>query len=89
MTYEQFWNDCPELYFTYQEAYVEKLREKDLLQWQLGVYIQHAIASCLDKNAKYPRKQLFFNKDERPKNAKEMRDKAMSIVAILNATNKH
>ena len=89
MSYEQFWNDCPELYYDYEEAHIEQLKEQDMLNWQQGIYFKLASASNMDKNVFYPKKPMFFGKEEAPRNAEEMRDKALGIVAMINATNKN
>lgn len=76
MTYNQFWFDDPQLYYTYEEAYIDRLKEKDCLNWQLGQYIQCAIGSCFEKNCKYPDKPMFYARekenDNEPKNDMEM-----------------
>ena len=54
MTYEQFWFYDPQLYYTYEEVYLDRLKEKDMFNWQLGIYLQFAIGSCLAKDCKYP-----------------------------------
>ena len=51
LTLDQFWNDDPELYFAYLEAYNEQkkneLEEKNLLAYLQGVYFNLAIAQNL------------------------------------------
>ena len=84
MTYNQFWVDEPELYYIYEQAHKEeledRLREKDISNWQLGQYIKLAICASFDdkQRCKYPNEPVFFAKQEkkleRPKNAKEMRE---------------
>ena len=89
MTYEQFWYDDPQLYYTYEDVYRDRLTEKDVLNWQLGQYIQIAIcASFDDKNrCKYPNKPIFFAKEEeKPKTVFDMRDK---FLAMMNQVNKN
>lgn len=84
MTYNQFWVDDPELYYIYEQAHKEeledRLREKDISNWQLGQYIKLAICASSDdkQRCKYPNEPVFFAKQEkkleRPKSAKEMRE---------------
>ena len=82
MTYDQFWFGEPQLYYIYEEAYKDqmedRLKEKDVLNWQFGIYVDYAIGHWLGKNVKYPDKPLFFAKENekanRPKNAKEMKE---------------
>lgn len=87
MTYNQFWFDDPQLYYTYEEAYLDRLKEKDCLNWQLGQYIQCAIGSCFEKNCKYPDKPMFYaREEEKPKTVFDMRDK---FLAMMNQVNKN
>ena len=87
MTYNQFWFDDPQLYYTYEEAYLDGLREKDVLNWQLGQYIQFSIGSCFEKNCKYPDKPMFYaREEEKPKTVFDMRDK---FLAMMNQVNKN
>ena len=86
MPYDLFWYGCPSLYFSYEDAYRDKIREKDALNWQLGMYIQQAIGSCLAKECKYPQKPLFAAAPEqRPvdKN-KEMMEKFEIMMQAVN-----
>lgn len=88
MTYEQFWFDCPSLYYVYQDAYKEKLKEKDIFNWQLGAYIQMAVATMLDAKgkAKYPEEPIFYAKERKvaPNKTIEARDKFLAQVAMVN-----
>lgn len=87
MTYNQFWFDDPQLYYTYEEIYLDRLKEKDVLNWQLGQYIQCAIGSYLAKNCKYPEKPMFYaRKEEKPKTVFDMREK---FLAMMNQVNKN
>lgn len=65
MTYEQFWYDCPSLYYVYQDAYQEKIKLQDLNNWQLGIYIQNAIVSSLEPKVKYPCEPLFYKEKQK------------------------
>lgn len=82
MSYEQFWFDDPQLYYTYEEVYLDKLKEKDALNWQLGAYIQLAVGSCLAKECKYPDKPMFYAKEKEKQLS--MREKFEKIVAQIN-----
>ena len=85
MTYNQFWFDDPQLYYTYEEIYLDKLKEKDIYNWQLGQYIQLAIGSCLAKECKYPNEPIFIaHKKEKPKTVFDMKDKFMAMVQQVN-----
>lgn len=89
MTYEQFWFDNPQLYYIYEEAYKDqmedRLKEKDVLNWQFGIYLDYAIGHWLGKNVQYPDKPLFFAREEqKEKNVYDMRDKFMAIMNQVN-----
>jgi hypothetical protein len=85
MTYNQFWFDDPQLYYTYEEIYFEKLKEQDILNWQLGVYMRLSVGSCLDNKCKYPDKPMFYaREEEKPKTALDMRNKFLAMVTEVN-----
>lgn len=85
MTYNQFWFDDPQLYYTYEEVYLDRLKEKDCLNWQLGQYIQYAIGSCFEKNYKYPDKPMFYaREEEKPKDVYDMLECFKGMVAEVN-----
>lgn len=89
MSYSQFWRDDPQLYYIYEEAYKEqmedRLKEKDVLNWQFGIYVDYAIGHWLGKNVKYPDKPLFFAKqEEKPKDVYDMMERFKVMVAQVN-----
>ena len=85
MTYSQFWFDDPQLYYTYEEVYLDKLKEQDLLNWQLGQYVAFAVGSCLDNKCKYPSKPMFYAKEEeKPKTTEEMLERFKIMVQQVN-----
>lgn len=89
MTYDQFWFGEPQLYYIYEEAYKDqmedRLKEKDVLNWQFGIYLDYAIGHWLGKNVKYPDKPLFFAKqEEKPKDVYDMMERFEIMVAQVN-----
>ena len=89
MTYDQFWFGEPQLYYIYEEAYNEeredRLKEKDVLNWQFGIYLDYAIGHWLGENVKYPDKPLFFAKqEEKPKDVYDMMERFKIMVAQVN-----
>ena len=90
MSYNQFWFDDPQLYYIYEQAYKEqmedRLKEKDIYNWQLGQYIQLAVGSCLAKECKYPKEPCFYanEKNNKPKNVYDMRERFEAMVAQIN-----
>lgn len=78
MTYKEFWEDDPHLVKAYYEAH--KIRNKTINQemWIMGMYMQAAIGSCLDKKAKYPEQPLDIfpkTKEEKEAEAEAQRQK--------------
>lgn len=75
LTLEQFWDDDPELYFAYLEAYNEQkkqeLEEKNLIAYIQGCYFNLAIAHNLQmsKTPKqiYPSEPLDLGLDKKRK----------------------
>ena len=91
MTYSQFWFDDPQLYYIYEEAYQDemkdRLKEKDILNWQLGQYIHSAILASFDDEGrcKYPNTPSFFAKqEEKPKDVYDMFERFKGMVANVN-----
>ena len=85
MSYNQFWFDDPQLYYIYEEVYLDNLKEKDIFNWQLGQYIQAAVASCLTKEAKYPNSPMFFaKKEEKPKDVYDMLETFKEMANRVN-----
>jgi hypothetical protein len=84
MTYNQFWFDDPQLYYTYEEVYLDRLKEKDVLNWQLGQYITSAIGVWLGKNSKFPDKPMFYAREKEKELS--MMDK---FLVMMNQVNKN
>lgn len=86
MTYSQFWFNSPELYYIYEEAYLDKLKEQDMFNWQLGLYMSYSIGSCLDKNCKYPKTPMFYaSEEQKPKTTEDMLEQFKLMVANVNS----
>lgn len=87
MTYEQFWRENPQLYYIYEEVYKERLKEKDIFNWQLGQYIKSAIVSSFDDKhiCKYPDNPIFFaQEEEREYSMEEMIAKFTNMADKIN-----
>ena len=87
MTYSQFWCEDPQLYYTYEEVYIDRLKEQDTFNWQLGQYIKSAICSSFDDKGrcKYPDKPIFYAKQEnKPKDVYDMLERFKDMVAEVN-----
>ena len=55
MPYELYWDGRPELVIPYRKADILRQKRSNNDAWLQGVYIRQAIASTLDKKAKYPK----------------------------------
>ena len=86
MPYDLFWYGCPSLYFTYEDAYRDKIKIQDTLNWQNGVYMKQAIASSLSKDCKYPEKPLFAGapEEEKTQNEDDMLNKFLILADAVN-----
>ena len=80
MSWEQFWDDDPDIFWTYLEAYEQE--QKANFEYDNSVaflqvqYFMMAIAQCLQfsKHPKkiYPKKPFNISKDETPEEIKQM-----------------
>ena len=82
--YELFWKLNPKKLEPFQKA--AEMEQKamqarlNLTGWVNGIYIQHAVASCFAKNAKYPQKPIdIFGTEEKatPKQEAQMFERFM------------
>lgn len=87
VNYDLFWKLNPKSLKPFVKAFELSLEHEDTVAWQLGSYIRMAIASCLDKNAKYP-KHPIMDKSEpklKPMSAEEIKARVMAHAQIINA----
>lgn len=86
MPLQEFWNDDPDLLWTYRNLYIQKIEQDIELQkqminyqsWLQGLYNYNAIASAFSKNAKYFEKPIEFN--SKPKTIEEKRQELMHKI---------
>lgn len=86
MPLQEFWNDDPDLLWTYRNLYIKKLEddikiEKEMINykaWLQGFYNYNAIASAFSKNIKYFDKPIEFN--AKPKTVEEKRQELMHKI---------
>ena len=70
MTYDQFWNDRPELVIAYRRADEIHKRRKNEELWLAGIYTAEALASTVGnmfskgEKHKYPSEPMPITKDE-------------------------
>ncbi len=70
MSYEVFWKLDPRKLKPFIEAFKQsqklKQEETNMEAWIQGIYFQQAIASCFNKDAKYPEKPINFSGEPEP-----------------------
>lgn len=83
MPYELYWDGEPRLAVHYRKADILRQQRSNNDAWLQGVYFRMAVASTLDKKAKYPKEpfKLQENKNVDGKmNAKQEKAKAALMV---------
>ena len=60
VNYELFWTLDPHSLSPFVKAFELQNNHNDVQSWRLGMYIQSAIASVLDKKVKYPEEPFSF-----------------------------
>jgi uncharacterized protein YlxW (UPF0749 family) len=93
MTYEQYWEKEPELFFIYAKYYQSKSKndfaEQDTLAWMIGNYVCIAVgvnfsAAFGEKGkpkAKYPQQPMFVSELDETAKAKKQERKAIANQA--------
>lgn len=93
MSTTEFWNEEPNLLWTYHSLYTRKMEQRqqeiDYCAWLQGVYICKAIASCFSKNQKYPKepayiKQANMQKQNKAEVAKKIKASLQKSKEILD-----
>lgn len=85
MTEKEFWEDDPQLYWSYQTFYLKKkeidLEESNYNMWLQGIYILSALNQSLSNsfgkkrnNKIYPEKPFDFNSSDKNKVSKEVKN---------------
>jgi len=78
MPLQEFWNDDPDLLWTYRNLYIQRMEQDIKLQqeiinyqsWLQGLYIQRAIVSSFHEKINYYDKPIDFN--AKPKTKQEI-----------------
>ena len=83
--YDLFWTLNPRSLQPFVKAFELKQKYDDSVAWQQGVYIQLAIASVLNKSAKYPTKPMMAKTVERDMTAEEIKARVMSQMKVINS----
>ena len=70
-----FWELNPKYMYMYQDTYIKEKEEQiklmDVAAYYQGLYVHQAIASCFNKNAKYPKKPYSLVEKEKPLSPEE------------------
>lgn len=64
MTYDLYWDGRPELVVPYRKADLLRQKRANNDAWLQGVYFRMAVASTLDKKAKYPKEPMDLFEDK-------------------------
>ena len=84
--YDLFWTLNPKSLQPFIKAFNLKKNYDNSLCWQQGAYIRLAIASALNKSAKYPNKPFGINELEDTRmSAEEIKRKMMLKMHEINA----
>lgn len=71
-----FWTLNPKELESFNKAFELSQEISDINNWQLGRYIQHAVASCLfDKKATYPNKPFIYEQKLEERISEEERER--------------
>ena len=64
MTPHQYWEEETDLFLNYYEAEKMRQQRRNTECWLSGLYVNYAVASCLNKHAKYPKKPIPLTQEE-------------------------
>lgn len=71
----EFWLMQPHDLEPFNKAFLLSMEEKDLMNWQLGQYMQLAVGSVLTpKSIKYPNEPMLYNKLGREREEQQQMD---------------
>lgn len=87
VAYELFWRLNPKTIKPFFKAFRLKQEYDDLVSWQNGMYVRLAVASLLDKKAKYPERPLSMkSKPEDTEMPQEIiMNKFLNQMELLNS----
>lgn len=85
MTWDEFWNGSLDRLGDYWQANQFSIERRNQELWLLGMYMQAAIASTLNKKAKYPEKPYRITEMTDEEKEVENKRKVEQFREILNA----
>lgn len=97
MPLQEFWNDDPDLLWTYRDLYMQKIKqdleiEKQMINykaWLQGIYNNRAIVSAFNEKVKYYEQPIELNEKTKAKQeqdnlvAEKVKTSAMKIQMLL------
>lgn len=78
--YDTFWTLNQKSLQPFIKAFSLKKKDENEGYWLQGLYIQHAIASCFNKDSKYPKKPFSQSDDSQQESIKERFMRDMNII---------
>jgi len=82
--YDLFWTLNPKSLQPFVEAFTLKQKYDNVNNWQLGLYIQVAIASVLDKKTNYPKTPFGEEVVEKKLDTKVFREIMLAKMTEIN-----
>lgn len=86
MSWDEFWNESLDRLGVYWQKHQFDVEARNQELWLQGLYIRNAVASCLDKKAKYPEKPHRITamteqekEEENRRKVEQMREQLMEI----------
>lgn len=83
MSYELYWDGRPELVIPYREADKIRQQRSNNDAWLQGIYFRMAVASTLDKKAKYPKEPFGINERPTPQGLSHKQEKAKAAMLLF------
>lgn len=65
MSYDEFWHSTADELKATRKAYEYKKKIEDEKEWRLGIYVNNAIGSVIDKHFKYPTQPFSWEQEEK------------------------
>lgn len=89
MSSQEFWFGNPQDYFVYQDAHIEKQKnrhdEEDIKAWAYARYNMYAIGAVLSgKATAFPKEPLSIAESRKPKSAEQAFAKLKGICDTIN-----
>lgn len=83
--YNLFWELDPNTLKPFTKAFDLRLKVEDAQSWRAGMYIQQAIASSLNKRAKYPKKPFMYDGPTQIEmTSEDIKSKMMRNMKLIN-----